>query len=150
MTQARPAAREPLLSVCGLKVHLRVGDAIVRAVDGVDLRVERGECVGIVGESGSGKSTLVRAVAGLLPGAQCDEPCRVGMFGRLEERDHVGHLDDAASAHDVDAIAELGDEAEIVGDHDECHVALAVKAPQRLQDLELHGRIERRRRLVRE
>ena len=73
MTQARPAAREPLLSVCGLKVHLRVGDAIVRAVDGVDLRVERGECVGIVGESGSGKSTLVRAVAGLLPNVSIAE-----------------------------------------------------------------------------
>jgi ABC-type dipeptide/oligopeptide/nickel transport system ATPase component len=56
----------PLLDVRGLKVHLGVGDAVVRAVDGVDLRVERGECVGIVGESGSGKSTLMRAVTGLL------------------------------------------------------------------------------------
>jgi ABC-type dipeptide/oligopeptide/nickel transport system ATPase component len=73
VTQARPAAREPLLSVRGLKVHLRVGDAIVRAVDGIDLRVERGECVGIVGESGSGKSTLVRAVAGLLPNVSIAE-----------------------------------------------------------------------------
>jgi ABC-type dipeptide/oligopeptide/nickel transport system ATPase component len=56
----------PLLDVRGLKVHLGVGDTVVRAVDGVDLRVERGECVGIVGESGSGKSTLMRAVTGLL------------------------------------------------------------------------------------
>jgi peptide/nickel transport system ATP-binding protein len=38
-----------------------------RAVDGVDLRIARGEVVGLVGESGCGKSTLGRMVAGLLP-----------------------------------------------------------------------------------
>jgi peptide/nickel transport system ATP-binding protein len=37
----------------------------VRAVDGIDLRVEQGATVGLVGESGSGKSTLARAVIGL-------------------------------------------------------------------------------------
>jgi oligopeptide/dipeptide ABC transporter ATP-binding protein len=39
----------------------------LRAVDGVSLRVPRGQTLGIIGESGSGKSTLVMAVAGLLP-----------------------------------------------------------------------------------
>jgi ABC-type dipeptide/oligopeptide/nickel transport system ATPase component len=63
----------PLLDVRGLKVHLGVDDSVVRAVDGVDLRVERGECVGIVGESGSGKSTLMRAVTGLLPNVAVTE-----------------------------------------------------------------------------
>jgi ABC-type dipeptide/oligopeptide/nickel transport system ATPase component len=57
----------PLLSVVGLRVHLRVGKSVVRAVDGVDLFVNAGECVGIVGESGSGKSTLARAIVRLLP-----------------------------------------------------------------------------------
>ena len=60
----------PLLSVRNLKVHLRVGEAVVRAVDGVDLSVDQGESIGIVGESGSGKSTLARAVLKLLPNVE--------------------------------------------------------------------------------
>jgi peptide/nickel transport system ATP-binding protein len=40
---------------------------VLRAVDGVSLRIERGENVGLVGESGSGKSTLARAIMGLEP-----------------------------------------------------------------------------------
>ncbi|APF38685.1 ABC transporter ATP-binding protein [Chelatococcus daeguensis] len=41
----------------------------LRAVDGVDLTVRRGETVGVVGESGSGKSTLGRALLRLMPAA---------------------------------------------------------------------------------
>ncbi|MFC3000691.1 ABC transporter ATP-binding protein [Falsiroseomonas tokyonensis] len=44
-----------------------VREEIVHAVDHVDLRVRKGEVVGLVGESGCGKSTLGRIVAGILP-----------------------------------------------------------------------------------
>ena len=39
----------------------------VRAVDGIDLDVKRGETLGIVGESGCGKTTLGRVLMGLIP-----------------------------------------------------------------------------------
>ncbi|WP_203073408.1 ABC transporter ATP-binding protein [Falsiroseomonas ponticola] len=44
-----------------------VREEVVHAVDQVDLRVRKGEVVGLVGESGCGKSTLGRIVAGILP-----------------------------------------------------------------------------------
>ena len=48
------------------------GPPPVHAVDGVSLRVEPGEVVGLLGESGSGKSTIAHALLGLVEGAQVD------------------------------------------------------------------------------
>ncbi len=68
-----PSAAMPLLSARNVKVHLRVHGRVVKAVDGVDLDVLPGQCVGIVGESGSGKSTLGRAMTRLLPNVELAE-----------------------------------------------------------------------------
>jgi peptide/nickel transport system ATP-binding protein len=56
---------EPLLEVKGLKVRFATEDGLVRAVDGVDLELERGKVLGIVGESGSGKSVTALTLLGL-------------------------------------------------------------------------------------
>ena len=57
-------ARSSLQAVLPGRLGARPGGSIT-ALDGIDLRVGRGEAVGIIGPNGSGKSTLLRAVAGL-------------------------------------------------------------------------------------
>ena len=53
---------EPLISIKRLSKIYQVGSEEVRAVDDVDLHVDRGEYVAIMGASGSGKSTLMNLV----------------------------------------------------------------------------------------
>jgi oligopeptide transport system ATP-binding protein len=55
----------PLLRVEGLSVEFRTPKGGLRAVQGLDLEVARGETLGLVGESGCGKSTVGRAILGL-------------------------------------------------------------------------------------
>ncbi|WP_415183153.1 ABC transporter ATP-binding protein [Phaeovulum sp.] len=66
----RPPA--PLLQIQDLHVHFPVGSQflarnkrLLRAVSGVNLHLQKGECLSIVGESGCGKSTTALAVMGL-------------------------------------------------------------------------------------
>jgi peptide/nickel transport system ATP-binding protein len=54
------------------------GPPPVRAVAGVSLRVEPGECLGMLGESGSGKSTLARSLLGLLSEGTVEGEVRLG------------------------------------------------------------------------
>ncbi|MFI5492660.1 ABC transporter ATP-binding protein [Actinoplanes sp. NPDC051859] len=64
---------EVVLETRGLKKHFPITQGIVfqskvgavRAVDGVDLQLRRGETLGVVGESGCGKSTLAKLLVGL-------------------------------------------------------------------------------------
>ncbi|MFQ5909583.1 MAG: ABC transporter ATP-binding protein [Thermoplasmata archaeon] len=62
----------PALEVRDLKTHFFVERGVVKAVDGVDFDVQRGETVGLAGESGCGKTTTAYSVMRLVP-----EPGRI-------------------------------------------------------------------------
>ena len=69
----------------GVKKHYRTGDSVVKALDGIDLRILKGEYVAIMGPSGSGKSTMMNLLGCL------DRPTE-GTY-RLNGTD-VGRMDD--------------------------------------------------------
>ncbi len=56
-----------LLEVNGLRTSFQTERGEVRAVDGIDFRLERGRTLGIVGESGCGKSVTALSIMGLVP-----------------------------------------------------------------------------------
>lgn len=51
-----------LISLTNIKRHYDVGGEIVRALDGVDLKIQQNEYISIMGPSGSGKSTLMNMI----------------------------------------------------------------------------------------
>ena len=67
----RPSARagehppSAFLEVRDLRIHFPTDDGLVRAVDGISFRLDRGHSLGIVGESGSGKSVTSLGILGL-------------------------------------------------------------------------------------
>jgi putative ABC transport system ATP-binding protein len=81
---------EPLIVIEGLRRHYEVGGEVVRALDGVSFRVERGEFVAVVGQSGSGKSTLMNLVG-------CLDTPTAGVY-RLNGAVVAGLSDDALAA----------------------------------------------------
>src|ERR687896_2184167 len=65
-------ANDAVLEVRGLKTHFFLDEGVVKAVDGVDLKVRRGETLCVVGESGCGKSVTARSILQLV-----DRPGRI-------------------------------------------------------------------------
>ena len=56
---------ESILKASGIKKYYGKGDTMVKALDGIDLEIERGKFTAIIGTSGSGKSTLLNMLGGL-------------------------------------------------------------------------------------
>ncbi|MCC2323044.1 ABC transporter ATP-binding protein [Cellulomonas xiejunii] len=108
-----------VLLVDDLHVHFTVrtprGRRTLRAVDGVSLRLARGETLGLVGESGCGKSTLVRTIFGINAPASGRVEVLGSELARLTPRsrravrnrmqlvfqDPYSSLDPRMSAHDI-------------------------------------------------
>ncbi len=59
------SANEYVVRTKGLMKEFKLGDEVVKALNGVDLDIKRGEYLSIMGPSGSGKSTLFNAIGGL-------------------------------------------------------------------------------------
>ena len=55
----------PVVETVELKKYYKTRGGYLHAVDGINLKIMRGETLGVVGESGCGKSTLGRTVIGL-------------------------------------------------------------------------------------
>ncbi len=72
----------------------------------------------------------------------------VGHARRMEDLARRRRFHGAAGIHDHDVVGAAGGHAEIVGDQDHRHAALALLALQQVEDLALHGDVERRGRLV--
>ena len=58
------------LEIKNLFIEYRTDDAVVYAVNGLDLSMEKGECLGLVGETGAGKTTTALGILRLLPNPQ--------------------------------------------------------------------------------
>jgi ABC-type dipeptide/oligopeptide/nickel transport system ATPase component len=76
------AEGQAILSIRGLRSEFPLAGGTVVAVDGVDLDVQPGECLGVVGESGSGKSVTFLSVLGMVR-----PPGRVSGEALFEGRD---------------------------------------------------------------
>ena len=59
-----------ILEIKDLRIDYKTDDALVHAVNGVDLSLDEGECLGLVGETGAGKTTTALGIMKLLPDPQ--------------------------------------------------------------------------------
>jgi len=108
----KPGAQEPVIDVRG--ITKRFGDKTV--VDGIDLRVERGEIYGFLGPNGSGKTTFIRMLCGLLTPDAGEGSC-LGYDVRSQQREirtHVGYMtqkfsyyEDLSIRENLDFVARL-------------------------------------------
>jgi len=90
------SATDPLLDIRGLVTEFTTEGGRIRAVAGVDLRVDAGQTVALVGESGSGKSVtslsvmrLIRAPRGRISAGEIRFRCRDGVVRDLAAQDEA-------------------------------------------------------------
>lgn len=67
MSEVKNTTKEPFLKVEDLYVEYVADGEVVKAVNGVDIILERGQTLGLVGETGAGKTTIARSILRILP-----------------------------------------------------------------------------------
>ena len=135
------------------------------ALDGVDAAVDPAEeAAPDVEADGAGRATSATGAGRLVATARPDawragrraEPRHRGeqlaRVVRLRARRRCRSTGPSSTirpcAHDDDAVGHLGDDAHVVGDEDDRRAELALQVADQLEDLRLHGDVERGRRLV--
>ncbi len=64
-TEANPLSNPIAIRTENVRRHYQMGEALIRAVDGISVQIATGEFVALLGTSGSGKSSLLNLIAGL-------------------------------------------------------------------------------------
>ena len=85
-----------LLEIRNLKTHFALDEGTVRAVDGVDLEVRRGQVVGVVGESGCGKSMTAMSIMRLIPPPGQIVEGKIRFHRQYDDRDDAVDIIDLA------------------------------------------------------
>lgn len=137
-----------LLEVKNLVVEYVTTDATIHALNGIDLTISEGECVGLVGETGAGKTTTALSILGLLP----EPPAKV-VSGEIfyegrdllkvseKEMQHIRGNDITMIFQDpmtaLNPVKRVGDQiAEVIAVHQGCSKDEALeKAKQMLVDV---------------
>ena len=101
---------------------------------------DRSRRPGDLRETGPGRSVE--------PWDRTEQTGRIGMAAVAVHLAGIRHLHDASSVHHRHPVGDFGDHAQVVGDPDDRHAALVLESLHELDDLVLHGDVERRCGLV--
>ena len=106
------------------------------------MEIAAGRRIGWVGDFAFEEDARGSPAAGVRFGNGRQERFGVGVLGVGVKFERGRHLDNFADVHDSDAIADMGDDAEIVGDEDVGEPHLFLQLLQEVEDLGLHRDIE--------
>lgn len=144
-----PVGQVPLaqLEVRDLTIQYKTDDALVYAVNGLDLTIEKGTCLGLVGETGAGKTTTALGILRLLPDPQGRYISGEVFFNGIDLRG----LGDAAMREirgnaismifqdpmtSLNPILTVGDQiAEVIRLHEKCHKGEAMERAKAMLEM---------------
>jgi ABC-2 type transport system ATP-binding protein len=89
-------AGRPVIEIEDLVVEYGRGRKVIRAVDGISLRVDEGECVGFIGANGAGKSTTIKTLMGFIFPTRGMVRVFGSRAGTVESRRRIGYLPEVA------------------------------------------------------
>ena len=138
-----------LLEIKGLKIQYKTDDYTVKAVNGIDLTIEKGKTLGLVGETGAGKTTTALGILNLIqnpPGEIVEGEIIFNGRDILKEKPvdmrHIRGKDISMIFQDpmtaLNPIMRIGNQVmEVISQHEKCTKAEAMK--KSLQILEAVG-----------